>query len=78
MGLFNLLLLFSTKTSLDQNMSNIDEYLYVLTIIIVATMVLRFVLNMLLCRSITEKDPFNQVGKNRNQKTIIIMNGKKT
>ena len=75
-----MLLLYSTKTSLDRNMQNVDDCLYALSVLIVVSMLLRFVLNLLLCRSITERDPFNKIGKNRDRKdnkVVVIMNKKK-
>lgn len=76
LGLFNLLLLFSTKTSLDRNMQNVDDCLYALSILIVVSMLLRFVLNLLLCRSITERDPFNKIGDRKDNKVVVIMKKK--
>ena len=75
-----MLLLYSTKTSLDRNMQNVDDCLYALSVLIVVSMLLRFLLNLLLCRSITERDPFNKIGKNRDRKdnkVVVIMNKKK-
>ena len=54
-------------------MSTVDHYLTVLAITITAAMFLRFILNSVLCRSLTERDPFNKLDK-INHNTIFIAN----
>ena len=53
LGLFNLALLFSIHTSLEKNMEAVHHCLLILTIVITFSAAMRFILNLLMCRSIT-------------------------
>ena len=70
LGVFNIILLYTRflePSALLAKMDEVDSYLEVLSIFLTATLVVRIILNLVLCNSILEKgDPISETqGENK-------------